>query len=71
MSDHWSEIEATAKVRVEAVRLLRRHSLRAAVALQLAAAQVLTDGDQGKFPIVTLDQRLREAAQREGFSIVP
>jgi hypothetical protein len=53
-------------VREQALRLLRVHTLRAADALQLAAALewagAPTDAD-----FVTFDDRLREAAVREGF----
>jgi predicted nucleic acid-binding protein len=53
-----------------AQRLLRIHPLRAADALQLAAALVWSGGrPEGRF-FLTLDDRLGQAAQREGF-IVP
>ena len=53
-----------------AQRLLRVHPLRAADALQLAAAVVAADGEPGSMPFVTLDDRLALAAQREGFPVV-
>jgi hypothetical protein len=45
--------------------------LRAADALQLAAALVWCQGDPLQHGFVCLDQRLREAARREGFTALP
>jgi predicted nucleic acid-binding protein len=66
----WREVLPTSHVRRTAVRLLRIHPLRAADALQLAAAVIASDGDQRSLPFVTLDQRLALAAQREGFAVI-
>lgn len=66
----WREVLPTSSVRRTAVRLLRIHPLRAADALQLAAAVVASSGDQRALPFVTLDERLALAAQREGFGVV-
>lgn len=65
----WAEVEATEAVRRVAMRLLRVHALRAADALQLAAAIVWSEGASG-LTFVTLDERLAAAADREGFRIV-
>ena len=54
--------------RIAARRLLRVHALRAADALQLAAAVVASEGDPRSLEIVTLDDRLMDAARREGFT---
>jgi predicted nucleic acid-binding protein len=63
----WFEVQPGDVVREQAMRLLRVHSLRAADALQLAAAlEWAGTPPEGNF--VTLDDRLLEAAQREGFS---
>src|SRR5438477_8104706 len=43
--EDWNEISAGTGVRTTARRLLRLHPLRAADALQLAAASALADGD--------------------------
>jgi predicted nucleic acid-binding protein len=56
--------------RDRALRLLDLHDLRAADALQLAAALVASDERPASLPFVTLDQRLAEAAEREGFAVV-
>jgi hypothetical protein len=52
-------------------RLLAVHPLRAADALHLAAALIACDERSDVLPFVTLDDRLAEAARREGFDVVP
>lgn len=71
LSEDWSEIAAGAGVRDTAKRFLRVHALRAADSLQLAAASVLADGESGSVTVVSLDDRLRDAARREGFQLLP
>lgn len=66
----WAEVEALAAIRRTARRLLRVHVLRAADAVQLAAAIAAADGRPDLLLFVCLDQRLNEAAQREGFELV-
>ena len=66
----WREIQPVERVRQLAVRLLRVHPLRAADALQLAAAIVASEDHPETLPLVTLDDRLAEAAEREGFPIL-
>lgn len=66
----WREVEPVARVRQVAIRVLRVHPLRAADALQLAAAIVASEDQPATLPLVTLDDRLAEAAEREGFPIV-
>jgi uncharacterized protein len=70
LSASWQEIAPIARVRQIATRLLRMHPLRAADAFQLAAAIVAADDDPRSLPIVTLDDRLARAAEREGFPLV-
>jgi predicted nucleic acid-binding protein len=55
------------RVKKTAVELLERHSLRAADALQLAAALTLPE----KPAFVCLDKRLSAAARAEGFTVYP
>jgi hypothetical protein len=43
------------------------HPLRAADALQLAAAYVIAERRPATLEVVTLDERLRLAAMKEGF----
>lgn len=63
----WSEIQPCESVREQAVRLLRLHPLRAADALQLAAA-LEWSGASAPGVFVCYDERLNAAAWREGFS---
>jgi predicted nucleic acid-binding protein len=71
LSDYWREIGALEPVRARALRLLNTHSLRAGDALQLAAALVACDDRPDGLPFVCLDDRLRDAARREGFPVLP
>jgi len=58
-------------VKAQAKRLLRLHALRAADALQLAAAIAWAGGYPAGRIVHTLDDRLGEAARREGFQVIP
>jgi predicted nucleic acid-binding protein len=69
LREAWDEIQPVEDVRDVAGRLLRIHALRAADALQLAAAIVWAGGRQTGF--VCLDDRLREVARLEGFIVYP
>jgi predicted nucleic acid-binding protein len=71
MREDWNEVNPGALVRDSARRLLRVHPLRAADALQLAAAWVLADQNPSSVSVVSLDERLRDSARREGFLLVP
>jgi predicted nucleic acid-binding protein len=66
----WHEIQPAPSLRRAAARLLRVHPLRAADALQLAAAITASEGDPRALPFVTLDDRLARAASREGFPVM-
>jgi predicted nucleic acid-binding protein len=59
------------RVKGVAIRLLRVHGLRAADALQLAAALVWADGVPAGLVLHTHDRRLATAAEREGFEVRP
>ncbi|MEO5940968.1 MAG: type II toxin-antitoxin system VapC family toxin [Candidatus Limnocylindrales bacterium] len=65
----WLEMQPSAPIQRTAIRLLRVHPLRAGDALQLAAALIAAEGDASSLAFVTLDDRLAEAAAREGFRI--
>lgn len=67
----WTEVTPTDAVRDTATRLLRVHPLRAADALQCAAAVVWSGGSPVGLEFVTADARLRDAMSREGFTIRP
>ena len=66
----WIEIEPLGLVRKRAMRLLRLHPLRAADALQLAAALAAADEDPQQLDLVCSDDRLARAAHREGFTVL-
>jgi predicted nucleic acid-binding protein len=65
------EIEPGLPLRERAADLLAVHPLRAADALQLAAALIAEENLGAGFEFVSLDQRLREAAGREGLAVIP
>ena len=65
------EIEPTEDVRERAERCLAVHALRAADALQLAAALIWARERPMGMTVVSLDERLRLAAFREGFTVLP
>ena len=67
----WSEVLPTEALRERAERLLGVHSFTTADALQLAAALVWSRGETRDHQIVSFDQRLRVAAEREGFDLLP
>jgi len=66
----WVEVLPSEEVRTRAKRLLRVHALKAADALQLAAALVWAGTPSGA-ELVTLDERLALAARLEGFRVLP
>jgi predicted nucleic acid-binding protein len=70
LADNWHEVEPGGIVRESAVRFLRVHSLRAADALQFAAAFVAAERRPPSLQFVTLDERLADAARKEGFELV-
>jgi hypothetical protein len=67
----WTEVNASTQVREHAMRLLRVHPLRAVDAIQLAAAIAAADQQPRALDFVTLDARQAEAAEKEGFSVLP
>src|SRR5262249_100828 len=69
--DQSHVVQAHSLLRERAERLLASHALRAADALQLAAALVANDERPGGENFVCLDADLRFAAAREGFSVLP
>lgn len=71
MAGEWSEVAATEAVRRRAERLLSVHAIRAGDALQLAAALVWTQDEPQGHAFVCLDDRLGEAAHKEGFVVTP
>lgn len=71
LSGIWTEAQPTARLRTLAEQALSIHSLRAADALQLAAALIWSGEQPQGRPFVCLDERLRNAATRSGFILLP
>ncbi len=71
LSTSWTEVLPTDSVRRQAERLLLRHPLRSADALQIAAAMLWVDAEPDGHPFTTFDDRLAEAARGEGFRVLP
>lgn len=67
----WTEISALGPVRERAMRLVATHGLRAADAMQLGAALVASMDRSVGHEFVCADGRLRDAAAREGFHVLP
>ena len=65
----WNEFHPSEELRATAIRFVRVHPLRAADALQLASAFLDAEGRPSSLEFVSLDERLCEAAQREGFPL--
>jgi predicted nucleic acid-binding protein len=70
LANGWHEIEPSDIVRESAMRFLRVHPLRGADALQLAAAFIAAEHRPASLQVVTLDERLADAARKEGFALV-
>jgi uncharacterized protein len=70
LASAWHEVDPSDAVRESAVRILRVHPLRAADALQLAAAFMAAEQRPSSLPLVTLDERLATAARKEGFAVL-
>jgi predicted nucleic acid-binding protein len=70
LSAGWHEIDPSDEIRETAARFLRVHPLRAADALQLAAAFSAAERRPASLEIVTLDDRLANAARKEGFALL-
>lgn len=66
----WHEIDPSDAVREAATRFLRVHPLRAADALQLAAAFLAAERRPASLTVLTLDDRLGAAARKEGFAVM-
>jgi hypothetical protein len=70
LADAWHEVEPGELVRETAIRFLRVHTLRAADALQLAAAFIAAEHRPASLQLITLDDHLADAARKEGFALV-
>lgn len=66
----WHEVDPSDPIREAAVRFLRVYPLRAADALQLAAAFIAAERRPSSLEVVTLDDCLAAAARKEGFALI-
>jgi uncharacterized protein len=71
LSGSWTEVQPSARLRSLAEQSLIAHPLRAADALQLASALVWCASRTRGRNFVCLDERLRTAASRWGFHVLP
>ena len=74
IEEFWTSVHVVSlavPVKERAKRLLGVHALRAADALQLGAALAAVVDNPRGWEFACLDQRLCEAARREGFTVVP
>ena len=69
LAPSWMQIDPSDEIRESARRFLRVHPLRAADALQLAAALVASERRPSTLAFVTGDNRLQDAAAKEGFLV--
>jgi predicted nucleic acid-binding protein len=71
LADAWSVVQPSDALRAQAALLVNHHDLRAADALQLAAAlEWCGNTPQGRV-LVTADQALLQAAILSGFEVNP
>lgn len=70
LENAWTEVIRYEVVQSRARRLLETHALRAADALHLAAALAAVEERTADMEFVTFDQRLAEAAGKEGFRVL-
>ncbi|HSL81414.1 MAG TPA: type II toxin-antitoxin system VapC family toxin [Thermoanaerobaculia bacterium] len=71
LRDGAVEVEPSEELRSRAIRLLGKHPLRGADALQLASALTWVGDGDSSVGFVSFDDRLRAAAEREGLTVLP
>jgi predicted nucleic acid-binding protein len=71
LAEAWSEVLPSEALRAQAERALAVHPLSAADALQLGSALTWRREPGRPAELVCLDERLRDAASREGFAVAP
>ena len=69
LAGFWDSVGPSASIANDACSLLEMHPLRAADALQLAAALEACEHKPQGYVFVTADQRLADAARNTGFSV--
>ena len=71
LSESWYEVVPSDNLCATAEGFLDTHPLKAADALQLAAAHAWRAGKTRDRGFVCLDRQLRNAAEAEGFTVLP
>jgi predicted nucleic acid-binding protein len=71
LTETWIEIRPTNDLRLLSTLLSKYHPLRTADCFQFAAALRWCEGDARDAAFVCLDDRLRNAARKEGFDVLP
>ncbi len=69
LGNGWREVVPSGALRSHAIRLVRLHPLRAADALQLAAALDWMERAPDGAVFITADRQLGRAARAEGFDV--
>ena len=70
LSRTWNEVQDLERVVERSIRVMDLHELRSLDALQLAALLLASGDKPSRLPFVVLDQKLAEAAEREGFEVL-
>lgn len=71
LAESWDEVPPSDSIREAAIRLIRRHQLSGADALQLAGALAWCGDRPTAQRFCCLDRRLSTAATAEGFDVLP
>jgi uncharacterized protein len=71
LHEQWTEILPGKDLRDQSMRAISIHGLKTLDSLQLAAALLWTDNKPKQRSFVSLDKQLRNAAQKEGFNVLP
>jgi predicted nucleic acid-binding protein len=71
LANTWSVIQPADVVKARAMQFVQSYDLRAADALQLAAAMEWCEGEPGGRTFLAADVKLREAAALSGFDAKP
>jgi predicted nucleic acid-binding protein len=70
LANLWDVVQPSTKIALDACVVVERYPLRAADALQLAAARAWCAGKPNGKVFLTFDRRLREAAELAGFTLL-
>jgi predicted nucleic acid-binding protein len=71
LHQHWTEILPGNDLRNQSIRAISIHGLKTLDSLQLAAALLWADNKPTQKSFLSLDKQLRNAALKEGFTVLP